>query len=50
MTIMPIYKICPVCKKKYIWNPDVGRSVCSECRKKRRDKGIQLLTKLVKGI
>ncbi len=48
MTVMPIYKICPVCKKKYIWNPDVGISMCIECRIKRCNKGIQLIRKLVK--
>ncbi len=25
MTIIPIFKKCPVCGKKYVWNPDIGK-------------------------
>ena len=31
MTIVPIYKTCPKCKKKYSWNPDVGKFNCPYC-------------------
>ena len=31
MTIMPVYKKCSICKKKYSWNPDVGRMWCPQC-------------------
>ena len=26
MTIKPIYKTCPICLRKYSWNPDIGQS------------------------
>lgn len=31
MTIIPIFKKCPVCGKKYVWNPDVGKIICPYC-------------------
>lgn len=31
MTMMPMYKKCPVCKRKYSWNPDVGKMFCPYC-------------------
>ena len=31
MTMMPMFKICPKCKKKYSWNPDVGKMSCPRC-------------------
>lgn len=31
MTIVPMYKICPKCHKKYSWNPDVGKFSCPHC-------------------
>lgn len=31
MTMGPIWKTCPKCKKKYSWNPDVGRFFCPHC-------------------
>lgn len=31
MTIMPMYKICSKCRKRYFWNPDVGRFCCPDC-------------------
>lgn len=31
MTLLPIYKICPVCRRRYLWNPDVGRINCPNC-------------------
>ena len=31
MTMQPIYKYCPKCHKKYIWNPDVGNFDCPCC-------------------
>lgn len=31
MTMMPIYKICPKCKRKYSWNPDAGQMWCPYC-------------------
>ncbi len=43
MTIIPIFKKCPVCGKKYVWNPDVGKIICPYCHglgkpKKIKDK------------
>ena len=34
MTIAPMYKICPMCLRKYVWNPDVGQLMCPSCGKK----------------
>ena len=31
MTMMPMYKTCPKCHKKYSWNPDVGHMWCPTC-------------------
>ena len=31
MTIIPMFKMCPKCKKKYSWNPDVGKINCPRC-------------------
>jgi len=31
MTIVPMWKICPKCHKKYDWNPDVGNFNCPYC-------------------
>lgn len=31
MTMMPMYKTCPKCHKKYSWNPDVGKMFCPHC-------------------
>lgn len=43
MTIIPIFKNCPVCGKKYVWNPDIGKIICPYCNglgkpKKTKDK------------
>lgn len=39
MTIIPIFKKCPICGEKYVWNPDI----CPYCHglgkpKKTKDK------------
>lgn len=31
MTLVPEFKICPKCKKRYSWNPDVGEIWCPKC-------------------
>lgn len=31
MTMIPVMKKCPKCKKKYSWNPDVGKLWCPTC-------------------
>lgn len=31
MTMVPMYKICSRCKRKYPWNPDVGKMWCPNC-------------------
>ena len=31
MTIIMKLKKCPICKRKYPWNPDVGRTWCPHC-------------------
>ena len=43
MTIIPIFKKCPICGEKYVWNPDVGKIICPYCHglgkpKKTKDK------------
>lgn len=32
MTMLPIWKTCPKCHKKYDWNPDVGINSCPYCQ------------------
>lgn len=31
MSLLPMYKICQKCKRKYSWNPDVGKLQCPHC-------------------
>ena len=31
MSIVPMYKKCLRCKRRYSWNPDVGRMGCPYC-------------------
>ena len=31
MTIVPMFKKCPRCKRRYSWNPDVGKMRCPYC-------------------
>ena len=31
MTIMPMFKIRPKCKREYSWNPDAGNMWCPYC-------------------
>ena len=31
MTMVPMWKKCPRCKKRYSWNPDVGQMWCPHC-------------------
>ena len=31
MTMFAMYKICSRCKRKYAWNPDVGKFRCPYC-------------------
>ena len=31
MSMVPMYRICPNCKHKYSWNPDVGKLRCPRC-------------------
>lgn len=47
MTMMPIWKTCPRCHRKYDWNPDVGVRTCPYCMKKnqKRLKKIKSLLK-----
>lgn len=33
MTMIPLYVKCSRCKKKYSWNPDVGKMRCPRCGK-----------------
>ena len=42
MTMMPMYKICPKCRKKYSWNPDVGKFFCPYCHGLGEEKGTLL--------
>lgn len=50
MSIIPIYKICPRCKRSYSWNPDVGKVFCPYCGGLgRTDTGYAKLKKIFKG-
>ncbi|MGN0438460.1 MAG: hypothetical protein ACI4F4_08070 [Lachnospiraceae bacterium] len=31
MTMVPMFKTCSKCKRKYAWNPDVGKMWCPYC-------------------
>jgi len=31
LTIVPMFKRCPKCKRKYLWNPDIGQMRCPYC-------------------
>ena len=31
MTIIPIFKKSPVRGKKYLCNPDIGKTICAHC-------------------
>lgn len=31
MTLAPVYKVCPVCHRRYLWNPGAGRMNCPNC-------------------
>ena len=31
MTMIPIIKVCPLCGRKYSFNPDVGKLFCPYC-------------------
>lgn len=31
MKSKPVYKRCPICKRKYSWNPDTGQIWCPYC-------------------
>lgn len=31
MSLRPMYKRCPRCKREYSWNPDVGNMACPYC-------------------
>lgn len=34
MKSKPVYKRCPICKRKYLCNPDIGQILCPYCGKK----------------
>lgn len=48
MTMLPMYKICPVCKRQYSWNPDIGMMFCPRCKVAPFYKGMEILLKLLK--
>lgn len=31
MTMMPVYKKCPRCNRRFLWNPDTGQFSCPQC-------------------
>jgi len=43
MTMLPMYKRCRTCGKKYSWNPDVGQFMCPYCL------GLDILSIFAKG-
>lgn len=48
MTMVPQYKKCPICRKYYSWNPDVGDMSCPNCGKEVRKKIWESVIKLSK--
>lgn len=44
---MPMYKMCPKCKRMYSWNPDVGKMYCPRCGSMGA-QGIKLLLDILK--
>lgn len=48
MTMLPMYRNCPICKKRYSWNPDVGIMFCPRCKGSLFQKGSKILQKLFK--
>lgn len=48
MTIMPHWKICPRCHRRYDWNPDVGVFRCPYCMEKNM-KRMKRLKRLISG-
>ena len=46
MTMVPEWKTCPRCHKKYSWNPDVGKIICPHCVGAGKSSSDNLLTKI----
>lgn len=37
MTMVPAWKICLKCRKRYAWNPDAGKMQCPRCSRRLAD-------------
>ena len=49
MTIRPEYRICPKCKRRYSWNPDVGKMWCPSCGPSLMKEGGKIILDLLKN-
>lgn len=47
MTMVPEWKICPKCHKKYSWNPDVGKTFCPHCVGGRKSLASNMFEKII---
>lgn len=50
MSIMPMKHKCPVCRKYYQWNPDVGMTVCTKCGRDSNGMYLGEMIKIIKKI
>lgn len=50
MTMVPMFKECPRCKRKYLWNPDVGKMWCPYCGSRSIPGAGELPLKIIKEI
>ncbi len=46
MTMVPEWRNCPRCRKKYSWNPDVGKITCPYCAEAVKNSSESLLSKI----
>ena len=50
MSFVPEWRICPKCKRKYSWDPDVGNFRCPYCSGKKSISLISVINNIVKSL
>lgn len=45
--MVPMYKRCNVCGRRYSWNPDVGQMYCPSCGSFRQKKALEKWIKIL---
>ena len=50
MSFVPEWRICPRCKRKYSWDPDVENIMCPYCSGKKDISLINIINNIVKSI